>query len=72
MTYHSVRLRMPGAGGFRLRCTVCCVNAGRPYRRRSNVAPADGRPHSEVVVGVSAALPDRGGGRLLDASRVME
>jgi hypothetical protein len=23
-------------------------------------------------VGVSAALPDRGGGRLLDASRVME
>jgi hypothetical protein len=23
MTYHSVRLPMPGAGGFRLRCMLC-------------------------------------------------
>jgi hypothetical protein len=66
MTYHSVRLPMLGAGGFRLRCMLC------KSWERPNVAPADGRPHSGVVVGVSAALPDGGGGRLLNAWRVME
>ena len=66
IAYHSVRLLMLGAGGFRLRCMLC-----KSWDVQTLLLLTGGRV-GRSAVGVSAALLDGGGGRLLDASRGME
>jgi hypothetical protein len=63
MTYHSVRLLMLGTGGFRLRCMLCKSWDVQTLLLLTAFGGRRGR---------ICSLLDRGGGRLLDASRVME